>query len=70
MMDNFSKILVWSMEAGIEEITFTTNAIELIQYLANIPTFIKRKREHIMGVNRAQINRGRSQDALEIRNHL
>ncbi|POW23240.1 hypothetical protein PSHT_00380 [Puccinia striiformis] len=48
MMDNFSKILVWSMEAGIEEITFyderglmKSNKIELIQYLANIPTFIK-----------------------------
>ncbi|PLW52413.1 hypothetical protein PCANC_04590 [Puccinia coronata f. sp. avenae] len=48
MMQNFAKILLWSMEAGVKEITFydergllKSHKIELIQYLANIPTFIK-----------------------------
>ncbi|KAA1080558.1 hypothetical protein PGT21_011458 [Puccinia graminis f. sp. tritici] len=53
MRQNFAKILLWSMEAGIKEITFyderglmKSHKIELIEYLASLPAFIEGN-EHI-----------------------
>lgn len=48
ILENVSRILLWSMEAGIKEITFydergllKSHKFQLIQFLSNIPTFIK-----------------------------
>ncbi|OAV95908.1 hypothetical protein PTTG_04346 [Puccinia triticina 1-1 BBBD Race 1] len=54
MRENFAKTLLWSMEAGIKEITFyderglmKSHKTELINYLATLPTFTSGN-EHIM----------------------